>query len=214
MIDSAAAKAIEQDIAAAEAATGVQIVAAVVPLADDYPEAPWRAFALAAALAALLVWLADALRPDWVTPSALLAQALAILAAGGLAAIATRYVPACRRVFVRDGRMRGEVRQCAEGMFLSRELFATPRRDAVLIFVAELERRVVIVPDSAYRGKVSAGEWQTIVERMTPELAAGSVSAAFAAGLAALKTLLLAKGFTPGDGVNRLSDGFVRGEAP
>jgi uncharacterized membrane protein len=214
LIGSDDAKAIERDIAAIERATGVQVVAAIVPRADDYPEAPWRAFALAAALAALVACAVDVGRPDWVTPAALLAQALVILAAGGLAAIAARYVPACRRVFVREGRMQGEVRQCAEVTFLSRELFATPHRNAVLILVANLERRVVVVPDVAYRARVSTAEWQSIVDRMTPHLRAGDPRGAFGAGLAALQALLVAKGFTPGDGVNRLPDAFIRGEAP
>jgi len=99
-------------------------------------------------------------------------------------------------------------------MFLSRELFATPHRDAVLILVAELERVVVIVPDVAYRGRVSAAEWQGIVERMTPRLAAGRVREAFGEGLAALQALLVAKGFAPEDGASHLPDRFVRGEAP
>jgi uncharacterized membrane protein len=110
--------------------------------------------------------------------------------------------------------MRGEVRQCAEVMFLSRELFATPHRDAVLILVAELEQVVVIVPDIAYRGRVSASEWQGIVERMTPRLAAGRVREAFGEGLAALQALLVAKGFAPEDGASHLPDRLVRGEAP
>lgn len=213
-IGSDEAKAIERDIAAVEAATGAEIVAAIVPRADDYPEAQWRAFSLAAALAALVVWAVDVGRPDWVTPAALLAQALAILAAGALAAIAARYVPACRRLFVREGRMRGEVRQCAEVMFLSRELFATPHRDAVLILVAELERVVVIVPDVAYRGRVSDAEWQRVVDRMKPRLTAGRAREAFGEGLAALQALLVAKGFAPEDGASHLPDRFVRGEAP
>jgi uncharacterized membrane protein len=110
--------------------------------------------------------------------------------------------------------MQGEVRQCAEVMFLARELFATPHRNAVLILVAELERRVVIVPDAAYRGRVSTTEWQAIVDRMTPQLATGTVREAFGTGLAALQALLVAKGFASADGINRVADGFVRGEAP
>lgn len=206
------AKAIEHDIAAVEAATGVEVVAAIVPSADDYPEATWRAFSLAAALAALAAWAFDVGRPDWVTPAALLAQALTILGAGALAALAARYVPVCRRLFVRAGRMRGEVRQRAEVTFLSREMFATPHRDAVLVFVAQLERCVVIVPDVAYRGRVSTAEWQAIVDRMTPRLAAGRVREAFGEGLAALQALLVAKGFAPDDGRSHLPNRFVRGD--
>jgi uncharacterized membrane protein len=213
-IAAADASAIEQRIAAVEAATGVQVVAAVVPRADDYPESQWRAFALGASIAALATVAIDVGRPDWVTPGALLAQAVAILGVAALATLAARYVPACRRWFVQAQRAHAEVRQCAESMFLSRELFATPRRDAVLILVACMERRVVVVPDAGYRGRVSPREWQAVVDAMTAGLAAGDVPRAFAAGLDALQQLLVAKGFTRGDDVNRLADGLVRGVAP
>ena len=36
------AAAIERDIAGIEARTGVQVVAAVMPRSDAYPELPWR----------------------------------------------------------------------------------------------------------------------------------------------------------------------------
>jgi hypothetical protein len=73
---------------------------------------------------------------------------------------------------------------------------------------------VVIVPDIAYRGRVSTAESQAIVDRMTPHLAAGSVRQTFATGLSALQALLVPKGFAAGDGINRVPDRFVRGEAP
>jgi uncharacterized membrane protein len=208
------AAALERRIAAVEAATGVQVVTAVVPRADDYPEAPWRAFALGVAVASLAGVGLDVGRPDWVTPGALLAQALLVLAAGSVLALAARYVDAVRRRFVPDERAAGEARQCAEALFLARELFATPRRDAVLILVARLERRVVVVPDSGYRGRVAAHEWQAVVDAMTPRLASGALREAFDAGLAALQAVLVGKGFAPGDGRNPLPDAIVRGDAP
>ena len=213
-IGSDEAKAIEREIAKVEAATGAQVVAAVVPRADDYPEAPWRAFALAAALAALVVFALDVLRPEWVTRGALLAQGLAILGCGALAAIAARSMPACRRLFVGASRAQAEVRQCAEVMFLTRELFATPQRRAILILVAQMERRVVVVPDAGYRGSIATDEWRAIVEAMTPRLREDRLAEAFAAGLGSLHALLLDKGFRAGDGANPLADALVRAPAP
>ncbi|GIK85990.1 MAG: hypothetical protein BroJett026_14710 [Betaproteobacteria bacterium] len=205
------AAAVERGIAAVEAATGVQVVAALVPRADDYPEAPWRAFALGAALAALAALGWSLAFPAWLAPAALLAQALAILATGGAAAIAARYVPAVGRAFVGAARAEAEARQCADALFLARELFATPRREAILILVAAFERRVVVVPDAGFRGRVTAAEWRGVVDRMTPSLRRDAVREAFAQGLAALEALLRAKGCGPGDGANRLPDGLVRG---
>ena len=213
-IGSDEAKAIEREIAKVEAATGAQVVAAVVPRADDYPEAPWRAFALAAALAALAAFVLDVLRPEWTTRGALLAQALVILACGALAAIAARALPAFRRLFVSAPRAQAEVRQCAEVMFLTRELFATPQRTAILILVAQMERRVVVVPDVAYRGRIATDEWRAVVDAMTPRLREDRVSEAFTVGLGRLQSLLLDKGFRAGDGANLLADALVREPAP
>lgn len=213
-IGEEAARAIERRIAAVEAATGVQVVAAVVPRADDYPEAHWRAFALGVALAALAAVALDVGRPDWPTAGALLAQALVFLGAGALAGVLARYVPSVRRVFIGALRAQHEARQSAEAMFVARELFATPARTAVLILVAELERAVVVLPDSGHRGRIAEEAWARVVDAMRPPLRAGNGAQAFDAGLAALEALLLAHGHRPGADARGLDDALVRGEAP
>ncbi len=58
-VGTAEAAAIERGVAAVEARTGVQIVAAVVPRSDTYPELAWRAFALGTSFAALLALMID-----------------------------------------------------------------------------------------------------------------------------------------------------------
>ena len=52
---------------ALEARTGVEVVTAVVGKCDGYPEIVWKAFALGASLAALVVIALDVVRPDWAT---------------------------------------------------------------------------------------------------------------------------------------------------
>ena len=210
------AAGIERRIADVEARTGVQLVAAVVPRADAYPEIPWRAFALGASIAAFIAVVLDVGRPDWLSAKALLVQALAILAGGAIAGVASLWLPRFARWFVGDARATVEVRQCAESLFLSRELFATPRRDAVLVLVSEFERRVVIVPDVYCRGRVTAQEWETVVAAMTPKLRAHRTGDAFLAGLDAIDALLAGKGFAPAEGTarNALADTLLRGEAP
>jgi uncharacterized membrane protein len=212
-IEANEARWIEHRIAEVEAATGVQVVTAVVPIADDYPEAPWRAFALFAAMSALGVWALELAQPDGSTSLALLRHSLAILGAGAAGWILARFVPALRRAFIRDARAQAEVRQCAEALFLTRELFATPARTTVLILVSALERRVVVVPDAGYRGRVSTAEWRGVVEAMRPALHRGRLAEGFEQGLVALQALLVARGFTAGDGVDRVPNALVRGEA-
>jgi uncharacterized membrane protein len=211
------AKAIEDAIRAVEAHTGTQIVAAVVPRADRYPELAWRAFASGASLGALgglLLLAAGFWNPGESAVQIALAQTIATLGAGALAALATAVAAPVARLLIGRLRAEAEVRQCAEAMFLERELFATPRRDAVLVLVARFEQRVVVLPDSAYRDRVSPAEWQTVVDRMLPLLARERTGEAFMEGLAVIQTLLVAKGFTPGSGGNALPDTLVRGSAP
>jgi len=208
------AAAIERSVAAFEARTGVEIVAAVERRSDLYPEVPWRAFALGASLAALGALLGALSRPEWTTPGALLAQAVTILGVGALVALASMLVPGFGRLFIRDGRMQEEVRQRAEVVFLARELFATPGRDAILVLVGRFERRVVVVPDVAWRGRVSTAEWGAVVERMTPLLAGDRIVEAFGAGFDAIGALLASKGAGGGRARQRLSDTLVQGDDP
>lgn len=206
------AAAIERRVAAFEARTGVEIVAAVERRSDLYPEVPWRAFALGASLAALGSLTGDLLHPGWTTPGALLAQAVSILGAGLIAAVAAMLAPGIARLFIRAGRMQEEVRQRAEVVFLRRELFATPHRDALLVLVSRFERCVVIVPDVAYRDRVSTAEWQAVVQAMMPSLAAGRLVEAFDAGFGAIEALLASKGFAGRHARERLPDTLLQGE--
>ena len=206
--------AIEREIAALEARAGVQVVAAVVPRSDSYPEVPWRAFALGASVAALVALVVDVGRPDWLSVRSLLLQALAILGSGAIAAVIAQAVPVFARFFLGTERTASEVRQAAEGMFIARELFLAPQRDAVLVLVSLFEHRVVIVPDVFYRGRVEAAEWQTVVERMTPLLKRGLHGEAFLEGLGSLDALLARKGIAAGRRPNAIPDALVRGAFP
>ena len=211
------AKSIERRIADVEARTGVQVVAAVVPRADLYPELPWRAFALGASLAGLIALAIDIGRPDWLSAQALLLQTLAILGGGAAAGLVATRVPAFAKLFLGTERAKAEARQCAESLFLTRELFATPRRDAVLVLVSQFEHRVVIVPDVYCRGRVTTAEWESVVGQMTPKLREGRTADAFSSGLGATEALLTGKGFAAAEGKdaerNVLPNALLRGEA-
>ena len=208
------AAAIEQRIGALEARTGIEVVAAVERRSDIYPEVPWRAFALGAALAALALLGALVLRVDWVMPHTWLLQAVAILGAGAIAALGSALVPGFGRLFIRSDRMEEEVHQRAQVVFLARELFATPGRDAILVLVSLFERHVVVIPDAGWCGWVADQEWRAVVERMTPLLAQGRVVEAFYAGCGAIEELLAGRGRTGDRARGLLSDTLVQGEGP
>ena len=192
-----------------EAATGAQAVAAIVGKADEYPDIPWKAFALGAALAALAVVADEFIQPDWASIHTPLRDVAAILAAGVLCSVAAMAIPAFGRLFLNRERARGEVRQYAQGIFLQREVFKTTGRVGILMLVARFERRVVILPDSGIARHVSARELDEVIAAMAPQLAQAQPVQAFRAGFDALAALLKRKGVQLARHGNELADGAV-----
>ncbi|MBI5611506.1 MAG: TPM domain-containing protein [Gammaproteobacteria bacterium] len=192
-------------IAEIEARTGAEIVTTLVAKCDHYPEIPWKAFALGASAAALIVAALTVAKPGWSLWSPL-PISTSILGAGLVAALLTVFWPAFARLFLGRERAAGEVLQYAESLFLKEQLFQTRARTGILLLVAQFERRVAIVPDRAIRARLAPEALDGVIARMTPLLAGGRTAQAFEAGLAALDELLRARGFIGGDGDNELPD--------
>ena len=74
-------------------------------------------------------------------------------------------VPPFARLFLAAHRRDLEVRQHAQSLFLTRELFATRARTGVLILVSLFERRIEILPDTGLHARVSEADWRGVVER-------------------------------------------------
>ncbi|MEO8739893.1 MAG: TPM domain-containing protein [Casimicrobiaceae bacterium] len=187
-------KAIEAQVAAIEARAGVQIVTAVIGRANAHGELPWKAFALGVAFAGLVAVAFDSRRPDWSSAYAALVHVLLILGGGALSAMAALFMPAYARLFLQVARRDAEVRRYAEALFLRRQLFHTRDRNGILLLVSRYERRVEIVADIGFDGRIGESEWRSVIARMTPLLAADATAKALQAGLARLDELLAAKG--------------------
>ncbi len=187
---------VEAQVARVEAATGVQVVVALIDKADTYLELPWRAFALGASLGAFAMVIVDALSQSWSTVGAL-ATAAGTLGAGAVLAVAAMLAPSFARLFLRDIRRNAEVRHYAQSLFLRRELFATRARNAVLVLVARFERKVEILPDVGLHDRVTSAEWSRVIAKMTPALAQQRYADAFRDGLDAIEALLVGRGIAP-----------------
>jgi putative membrane protein len=197
--------AIEARVAAFEQATGAQAVVSVVDRCDAYPEVPWRAFALGAALAALFVW-AVPVSGALLYHSTVLALA-AVLGTGAATALLTVFVPAAGRCLLPRARREAELRQYAQAMFLERELFATRERSALLILVGRYERCGAILADRGLRARLSAGQLARAEAQLDAALAGAGIAAAVAQTLDALQAGL-ARSAAGGD--NELSDRVIR----
>lgn len=206
-LTEAEASTIDARVAAVESRTGVQIVTAIVGKSDTYAELPWKAFALGAALAAFGLVLAEAWRPEWVTADTTLLDTATVLGVAAACALAAVFVPPFARLFLGAHRRDLEVRQHAQSLFLTRELFATRSRTGVLILVSVFERRIEILPDTGLHARVSEADWRTVVGRMTPHLRESRPFHALEEGLGAAEAMLTAKGVLAAGAVaNELSD--------
>jgi putative membrane protein len=212
-LTAADSQVIEQRVQTLERAIGVEVVTVVVGKCDVYPETVWEAFALGASLTGLVVAVGEVVRPDWVTSVAVWSSIVAILGVGALCALASVYVPGFARLFLRESRATVEAMQYAKTQFLDRELFATKDRNAILVLIALLERRVVILPDTGLRTAVSTAEWDGVIARMTAHLRAGAPRDALVAGLDAIGDLLAGKGIVRGDG-NAFGDAPIEDAGP
>jgi len=185
---------VDECVAAFEAATGAQVVTAVAAKSDNYPEIPWKAFALGASLAALARVIVELARPDWHTGYATLIDAVAILGAGAALALLSIRVHGLARLFLPGARAEAEARQHARDLFLRHEIFGTPARTGVMILVSLFERRVVILPDIGFQAELGEHGLEPVVAGMLPLLAAGRTADALCHGVTAVGALLAARG--------------------
>jgi putative membrane protein len=162
---------LEKRIAEAEKLTKTQIVLAIVRRSDCYREIPWKAFALGASAAGLLVLSIDLIFFGWLRNTTVIISIVAILAIGALVALLTILIPGFAKWFLPDSRAETETRQYAESMFLSRELFATERRKGILLVISMFERKVVILPDNGLKDVVSKDDLKKIIALMKLPLA-------------------------------------------
>ncbi len=181
---------LDERVAEAEKRTGAQIVLAFTKRSDVYAELPWKAFALGAGVAGLTATLLDLLRPGWTASHTILLTTTALLAAGAVSALASVFVPSFARLFLDGFRAETEVRQYAESLFLSRQIFATSGRTGVLLLVSLFERRTVILPDAGLRSRLSTDEQSRIIERMSDALAERRLGRAFEEGVNGLEQAL------------------------
>jgi putative membrane protein len=194
-------------IAETEKRTKTQIVLALIRRSDTYAELPWKAFALGASVAGLLVFILDLPLYDWYPRVTVLAVAAVILASGAAFALLTVLVPGFAKHFLSSHRAEVEVRQYAESLFLARELFATSSRTGILLLVSLFERKVVILPDKGLGKQLTGEAMHGVITSMTPFLKRNDVYRAFEAGLEQLTRVLGTA--VQGTGENELPDEII-----
>jgi putative membrane protein len=175
--------------------TGVELVAAMVGKCDNYPEIPWKAFALGVALSALVWPSLIGLHSDPMTGALPLLTVTGILAAGALMALLTALWPAWARCFLDRPRAEAEMRQYAQALLLELDMAALPGRNGLMLLIGLFERQLVVLPDRGVAGRLPADALEAVVATMRPLLQSGDGFHALTRGVEELEARLRAAGF-------------------
>jgi putative membrane protein len=125
---------------------------------------------------------------------------IAVLGVAAACALLAGFVPPLARLLLNHRRAEGEVRQFAQAMFLRRAVFGTGGRTGLLVLVSLFERRVEIVADTGFDGRVADADWHSVIGRMTPHLRNGRPFEALRDALTAIESLLASKRFAGAPG--------------
>jgi len=174
---------LERRVTEVEKQTGIQIVLATTKRSDSYAEIPWKAFSLGTSVSGLIVFLMGMFLPVWITNTAILLTVAGVLAPGILLAILSVFCRRVARFFLSKHRKETETLQYAQSLFLSKELFSTKERKAILLLISEFERQVVILPDTGIRAMFNPEAIDKLMAGMIEPLKNSSVRKAFEAGL-------------------------------
>ena len=177
-----------------EQKTGAQLVTVVTGKCDNYPEIPWKAFALGVALSALALSLAAGFLPKGSVFGNAFLPVAGGLAVGAVMALLTAAWPAWARCFLDRLRAEAEMRQHAQSLFLELDLAALPERNGILLLVGLFEHRMVILPDRGIADRLSQAALASVLTAMRPLLKRGDRFQALISGVAALEAQLQAAG--------------------
>jgi putative membrane protein len=155
MFSKAEAKRVAALVAEVEQRTAGEIVVAEVPTSDDYGEV--RLFS------AIIVGLLAAAGTHLGWPALPVGAVLAIQFGAGLMAWGATGVSFVLRAMLPRGRAALAVGRAAELAFLEHGVFATRDRTGVLIFLSELEHRVVILGDKGIHAQLQGTGWSELV---------------------------------------------------
>ena len=202
---------LDKRIVEVEKQSGAQVVLASIARSDSYAEIPWKAFAIGASLASLLMIVLNLFVLGWISSMSIMLSLAAIPASGILLTLLSVLIPGFARRLVSPQRMETEARQYAQSLFLSHELFSTSERRGILIMVSQFERQVVILPDTGIREQLGEDVLKEIITHMTGHLGQKEIRQALESGLDGILAAL-GPSETAQTGRNELSDEIIEEE--
>lgn len=178
----------------AEAGTSGEVVVVLAEESDGYPQAAWRAAALAGGCVLVLDLLYRHAAVFWL-PLPADAGLLASLLAAVLGFALVPRVDTLRRRLLSRACRTSRVRTAAQATFHTRRVSATKDRTGVLIYLSLFEREVVVLPDVGIEAKAPETAWADVVRRVVEGMKAGRPAEGMVEAVGACGELLRSAGF-------------------
>ena len=193
LLSEADREAITAATRGAEGKTSGEIVPYVVVACDEYDDAAWKGAALGALAAAALSGLAHWITGSW-GGAGLAWTTLPVAAGAAIGFVLADRVGLVTRWLVSDDTLELRARRRAMQAFLEEEVFSTRERTGILVFMAMLERKVVILADSGINARVRQDEWNDIVADLVEGIRKGTPADALVAAIHRCGELLERRG--------------------
>jgi putative membrane protein len=126
--------------------------------------------------------------------------------------ILSYFIPVFRIQMVSNLTVEKRVMQRAETAFIEREIFNTGKRIGILLFISELERKVLILADSGINRLVPDEEWQKIIDDLIGFIKKKKTAEGIVRAIDECTDLLIKSGVENDESAgNQLPDGLVEG---
>jgi putative membrane protein len=202
LLSEADAREVEAAVARTESQSAAEIVVAVLPQSREY----WVGRVLLSVTWGLAAGSAFLHFEPWLEPMIAVLLELGL----GLAAFWLSGFAPVQRLLVAPRVAHQAVQARAFQLFAERGLQGTRGRTALLIFVSELERRVVLLGDRTLNEQVGQRGWDEHVARLLQHIRAGQARAGLLEVLERLAPELATLAPRQADDENELPDAVVR----
>ena len=186
---------IKEAVGTLEQATAGELVLYFARKSDNYPGAGWKFSGIIGGSAAFIIGLLSYLwmLPSWLTPMIISILILSLMIVSFLLAV---FVPDLRISLSSSTIVSQRVLTKARDIFLEEEVFKTNERIGILIYISELEHKVVILGDSGINAKITKDDWTHIVDTITLGIKHEQIAQGIVNSVAICKDLLLKHGFS------------------
>lgn len=186
---------IKAAVASLEQATSSELVLYFARKSDNYPGAGWKFAGIIGGSTAFIIGLLSYLwmLPGWFTPMVISILILSLMVVAYFLAV---FIPGLRISLSAMYIVSQRVLTKARDVFLEEEVFKTNDRIGILIYISELEQKVVVLGDSGINSKISKEDWTHIVDTIVLGIKHQQIAQGIVNAVSICKDLLLKHGFT------------------